>query len=96
MYNAKGWCVHHNTDLWGDTALQDIYPAAAYWPMAGPWMLQHVYDRYLYYGDKSVLEEHWAEFKDATLFLESFLTPFRGWLTTNPSVSPEAEYENGT
>lgn len=96
MYDAKGFCAHHNTDLHGDTAPQDIYPAAAYWPLAGAWLMQHVYEHYLFTGDKAFLEEHWTQFKDAALFLEDFMSDYKGWKTTNPSVSPEASYKNGT
>jgi alpha-L-fucosidase 2 len=42
MYDAKGFCAHHITNLHGDTAPQDIYPAAANWPLAGAWLMQHV------------------------------------------------------
>lgn len=96
MYRARGWCAHHNTDLWGDTAPQDVYAAGAYWPMAGAWMLQHVYEHYLFTGDKSFLEKHYEKLNDAALFLEDFLSDYNGWKTTNPSVSPENSYKNGT
>lgn len=93
MYGARGWCAHHNTDLWGDTAPQDVYAASAYWPLAGAWMLQHVYDHYLFSGDKEFLEKHYDQIKDAVLFFEDFLSDYKGWKTTNPSISPEATYK---
>ncbi|CAH0046697.1 unnamed protein product [Clonostachys solani] len=93
MYGARGWCAHHNTDLWGDTAPQDVYAASAYWPLAGAWMLQHVYDHYLFTGDKEFLEKHYDQIKDAVLFFEDFLSDYKGWKTTNPSISPEATYK---
>ncbi|CAI6309790.1 unnamed protein product [Periconia digitata] len=56
MYNARGWVAHHNTDIWGDTAPQDIYAASAYWPMGHVWLLQHVFEHYQYTGDKHSLK----------------------------------------
>lgn len=36
MYGCRGFVAHHNTDLWGDTAPQDIYIPATFWVMAVP------------------------------------------------------------
>ena len=38
MYDCRGFVAHHNTDLWGDTAPQDIYIPATYWVMGGAWL----------------------------------------------------------
>ncbi|KAM6540371.1 hypothetical protein FALCPG4_002089 [Fusarium falciforme] len=96
MYNARGWVAHHNTDIWGDAAPQDIYAQGSYWPMGHAWLLQHVFDHYLYTGDKDFLQENYYLFKDAVQFYEDFLSDYKGWKVTNPSVSPEASYKNGS
>ncbi|KAM0549531.1 hypothetical protein ACHAPJ_009347 [Fusarium lateritium] len=96
MYGARGWVAHHNTDIWGDAAPQDIYAQGAYWPMGHAWLLQHVFDHYLYTGDKKFLEKSYYLFEDAIKFYEDFLTDYKGWKVTNPSVSPEAAYKNGS
>ncbi|KAM0418908.1 hypothetical protein ACHAPT_012173 [Fusarium lateritium] len=96
MYNARGWVAHHNTDIWGDAAPQDIYAQGSYWPMAHGWLLQHVFDHYLYTGDKDFLEKNYHLFTDAVQFYEDFLSDYKGWKVTNPSVSPEASYKNGS
>ncbi|KAF4963121.1 hypothetical protein FSARC_8834 [Fusarium sarcochroum] len=96
MYGARGWVAHHNTDIWGDAAPQDIYAQGSYWPMGHAWLLQHVFDHYLYTGDKKFLEKVYYLFEDAVKFYEDFLTDYKGWKVTNPSVSPEASYKNGS
>ncbi|RSL65113.1 hypothetical protein CEP51_013031 [Fusarium floridanum] len=96
MYNARGWVAHHNTDIWGDAAPQDIYAQGSYWPMGHAWLLQHVFDHYLYTGDEDFLKENYYLFEDAVQFYEDFLTDYKGWKVTNPSVSPEASYKNGS
>src|SRR5699024_10257850 len=35
MYGCRGFTAHHNTDIWADTAPQDIHIPATYWPMGG-------------------------------------------------------------
>ncbi|KAM5349606.1 hypothetical protein ACJ41O_006111 [Fusarium nematophilum] len=96
MYNARGWVAHHNTDIWGDSAPQDIYPQGSYWAMGHAWLLQHVYDHYLYTGDKKFLNKYYYLFNDAVQFYADFLTDYKGYKVTNPSVSPEASYKNGS
>src|SRR5690606_4250857 len=32
MYGCRGFVAHHNTDIYADTAPQDIYIPATYWP----------------------------------------------------------------
>ncbi|KAJ3540549.1 hypothetical protein NM208_g5022 [Fusarium decemcellulare] len=96
MYDARGWVAHHNTDIWGDAAPQDIYAQGSYWPMGHAWLLQHVFDHYSYTGDKDFLEKNYYLFNDAVQFYEDFLTDYNGWKVTNPSVSPEASYKNGS
>jgi alpha-L-fucosidase 2 len=53
MYGAKGFVVHHNTDLWRITGPVDgIY--SAMWPMGGAWLSTHLWQKYLYSGDKKI------------------------------------------
>ena len=46
MYDCRGFVAHHNTDLWGDTAPQDIYIPATYWVMGGAWLATHIWNYY--------------------------------------------------
>lgn len=96
MYGAGGWCLHHNTDLWGDSAPQDIYSPASYWPLGGAWLLQHVYEHYLFTGDKAFLKKYYYLLYEAAQFFHDTLDDYQGWKVTNPSVSPENSYRNGS
>ncbi|ERS98763.1 hypothetical protein HMPREF1624_05551 [Sporothrix schenckii ATCC 58251] len=96
MYGAGGWCLHHNTDLWGDSAPQDIYSPASYWALGGAWLLQHVYEHYLFTGDKAFLKKYYYLLYEAAQFFHDTLDDYQGWKVTNPSVSPENSYRNGS
>lgn len=96
MYGASGWVAHHNTDIWGDTAPQDISGTSTYWPLGHVWLLSHVYDHYLYSGDTKFLKKFYGMMNDAAAFFEDYLVDYKGWKVTNPSVSPENSYKNGS
>lgn len=98
MYGCAGYCCHHNTDLWGDTAPQDLWMPATIWPMGGAWLALHAAEHYRYTGDKTFLREHYPLLRDAALFYTEYLTEnAQGQLVTAPSVSPENTYllQNG-
>lgn len=93
MYGCSGFVAHHNTDIWGDTAPQDIYLPASYWPMGAAWLSLHLWEHYLYAGDKQFLSQAYPTLKEAAQFFLDFLTPTdNGLLVTNPSASPENTY----
>lgn len=90
MYGAKGWVAHHNTDLWRVTGPVDnaFYGT---WPNGGAWLTTHLWQHYLYTGDKKFLAEAWPALKGAADFFLSFLVrhPKYGWMVSAPSMSPE-------
>ncbi|MFH1572191.1 MAG: glycoside hydrolase family 95 protein [Gemmatimonadota bacterium] len=93
-YGARGWAVHLMTDVYGFT--EPGYAPHGHWPMSGPWLCRHLWDHYLYSGDRAFLAERaWPLMKGAARFLLDFLveapaaTPVAGQLVTNPSQSPE-------
>ena len=90
MYAANGWVAHHNTDLWRVTGPVDgIYHGM--WPMGGAWLSRHLWDKYLYSGDKKYLQSIYDALKGVALFYLDFLVeePMRHWLVVSPSMSPE-------
>ncbi|QDH81513.1 glycoside hydrolase family 95 protein [Echinicola soli] len=97
MYGARGWNVHHNTDLWRITGPVD---GAHYglWPMGGAWLSQHLWQHYLYSGDIQFLEDNYDVFKGAALFYHDILQPEpeKGWSIVVPSMSPEHSHHGGT
>jgi alpha-L-fucosidase 2 len=92
MYGAKGVVAHHNTDLWGDTAPQDNYFSSTFWPSGFTWLVTHLFEYYLFTGDRSMLADKYDTLVDAATFYLDFLTDYKGWKVTNPSISPENTY----
>ncbi|MGO4728842.1 glycoside hydrolase family 95 protein [Paenibacillus sp. 2KB_22] len=93
MYGCRGFVAHHNTDLWADTAPQDIYAAATQWVMGGAWLTLHLWEHYRFFPDRVFLERAYDTMREAALFFVDFLVPSpEGYLVTNPSVSPENRY----
>lgn len=90
MYGCRGWVLHHNTDLWRMTGAVDR-PYCGIWPVANAWMCQHLWDRYLFSGDKEYLKEAYSIMKSASEFFVDFLVedPNTGYLVVTPSNSPE-------
>jgi alpha-L-fucosidase 2 len=90
MYGCRGWVLHHNTDLWRMTGAVDR-PYCGTWPVANAWLCQHLWDRYLFSGDKKYLEEVYPMMKSASEFFVDFLVrdPNTGYLVVTPSNSPE-------
>ncbi|HEU5289062.1 MAG TPA: glycoside hydrolase family 95 protein, partial [Cyclobacteriaceae bacterium] len=90
MYGSRGWMAHHNTDLWRVTGAVD----AAFWGAwfcGGGWLSQHLWEHYLYNGDKEYLASVYPALKGAAIFFVDFLIehPTHHWLVLNPDMSPE-------
>lgn len=93
MYNCGGFVCHHNTDLWGDTAPQDLWMPATQWPMGAAWLCLHIWEHYMFTMDKDFLKEKYETIKEASEFFVDFLIENKnGQLVTCPSVSPENTY----
>src|SRR5688572_11759853 len=90
MYGARGWMAHHNTDLWRSTGAVDGAFWGA-WINGGGWTSQHLWEHYLYNGDKTFLASVYPVLKGAALFYVDFLIehPTYHWLVINPDMSPE-------
>lgn len=93
MYHARGWNMHHNTDLWRITGVVDggFY---GMWPMGGAWLTQHVWNHYLYTGDKEFLKKNYEALKGCALFYLDVLQQdvSKKYLVVSPSMSPENKY----
>jgi alpha-L-fucosidase 2 len=97
MYNCKGWVAHHNTDLWRIAGPVDGTPWGMF-PTGGAWMTTHIWQHYLYTGDKEFLKQWYPVLKGAADFLLDYMQVYpvggevkqaAGWLMTVPTVSPE-------
>ena len=93
MYNCSGFVCHHNTDIWGDTAPQDLWMPATQWPMGAAWLCLHIMEHYRFTLDRQFLAEKYETIKEAAQFFTEFLIEDKqGRLVTCPSVSPENTY----
>jgi len=93
MYDCGGFVCHHNTDLWGDTAPQDLWTPGTQWPMGAAWLCLHIWEHYCFTLDKDFLKEKYETMKEASEFFVDFLIEDKkGRLVTCPSVSPENTY----
>ena len=96
MYGCRGWVAHHNTDLWRIAGPVD----GASWgmfPTGGAWLTTHLWQHYLFTGDKAFLKKYYPIMKGAADFLIDYmqevpqnspLSP-QPYLVTVPTVSPE-------
>ncbi|GAA0134990.1 glycoside hydrolase family 95 protein [Paenibacillus sp. YSY-4.3] len=94
MYGCRGFTAHHNTDIWADTAPQDMYLPASYWPMGAAWLCLHLWEHYRFSQDRYFLHRAYETMKEAAQFLLDYLIEDgEGRLITCPSVSPENSYK---
>ena len=97
-YGMRGWTAHHNSDLWRHSAPVGNYgagdPVWAFWPMAGAWLSQHLYEHYLFGGDVGFLRDRaYPAMKGAAEFcLDWLVDDGNGHLVTSPSTSPEHKF----
>lgn len=90
MYGARGWTLHHNTDIWRTTGAVDNGTVGV-WPTCNAWFCSHLWERYLFSGDKQYLAEVYPVMKGAAEFYQDFLVkdPNTGYMVVCPSNSPE-------
>lgn len=93
MYGCRGFVAHHNTDIWGDTAPQDLWIPGSFWVMGGAWLCTHIWTHYEYTGDEAFLREMFPIMREAAQFFLDFCIEHeidgKTYLCTCPSVSPE-------
>lgn len=96
MYGADGWVLHHNTDIWRVTGAIDKAPSGL-WPTGGAWMCQHLWEHWLYTGDKHFLREVFPTMVGAARFLNQIMVrhPQKGYWVVCPSLSPENPHPHG-
>jgi alpha-L-fucosidase 2 len=93
LYGCRGWCAHHGTDIWMNTAMTD----GTTWgmtPLMGAWMLQPLWEHYRFDPDPKYLAKIYPLLKGAAEFGLDYLVedPEHHWLVTCPSASPENSF----
>ena len=90
-YNAAGWVVHHNTDIWRGAA--PINSAThGIWVSGAAWLTMDLWEHFLFTQDTTFLSKRaYPKMKAAAEFFVDFLVkdPKTGWLISTPSNSPE-------
>jgi len=90
MYDCGGWMAHHNSDIWKIAGPVDG-PEWGMFPNGGAWLTTHLWQHYLYSGDREFLAQWYPVIKGAADFYLDYLQAYPGkdWLVAVPSVSPE-------
>jgi alpha-L-fucosidase 2 len=92
-YGCGGWTAHHNADAWCWTLPVEGDPRWSNWPMAGAWLVRHLWDHYAFSGDLEFLGRAWPVLRGAAEFCLDWLVELPdGSLGTSPSTSPENDY----
>lgn len=89
-YDAPGWVLHHNTDIWRGTAPINAANHGI-WVTGAAWLCQPIWEHYQFTQDKEFLRQQYPVLKSAAAFYARFLTkdPRTGQLISTPSNSPE-------
>ncbi len=90
-YGARGWVLHHNFDIWLGTAPVNS-PGDGLWVPGGAWLCTHLWEHYLFTGDKEFLAKRgYPLMKSAAQFFQDYLIKdsLSGTLISGPSNSPE-------
>ena len=97
---TEGWCSSHNSDIWAMTnpvGEKREWPEWANWNMGGAWLVNALWDHYLFSLDTDYLRSTaYPLMKGAAEFCMAWLIPNPNKpdeLITSPSTSPENEYK---
>lgn len=94
LYNARGFCCHHNSDLWRHTTPVDGKACWLFWNMGGAWFTRHIFEYYEYTGDIDFLKNtgYPIIIESAKFCLDILVEDKDGYLIACPSTSPENLY----
>jgi len=87
---VRGWVIHHENNIWGNTAPGNWYEGF-YFPAAAAWVCQDIWEHFLFNSDRQFLDNYYPMLLDAALFwVDNLWKDERdGSLVANPSYSPE-------
>ena len=90
MYNAAGWCSHHNVDLWRLATPVSGNACWAFWHGSSGWLCRHLFEHYEYSGDTDFLKNTaYPIMKGAAEFYLDIMTEQDGEIFLCPGTSPE-------
>ncbi len=93
-YHTGGWCVHPITNAFGFTAPGE-HPTWGLHLGAGAWMVQHLWEHYVFTGDMAYLKRIYPVMKGSAEFYLDWLVkdPVSGKLVSGPASSPENSFK---
>lgn len=96
-YHARGWVVHHNTDIWAmSNPVGDFgkgSPVWANWYMGGNWLSRHLWEHFQFTRDTAFLRSVYPMMKSAAQFtIDWLIKDANGYLITSPATSPENNF----
>ena len=107
QYGCDGWMFHHNLDIWALATIGSGSQAphvgagwkgscaCLFWPMAGVWLCNNIWEQYAFTLDRKYLKEvAYPLLRGAALFCLDWMIQKDGYYTTCPSTSPENSYED--
>ena len=91
-YHARGMVVHHVSDIYGFAAAAD--GSWGMWPIGGAWLAFHMWEHWLYTGDKEYLRNVAYKYirENALFFMDMLFEDGHGGLLSGPSTSPENRF----
>ena len=92
---ATPWTVCHNSDPWCMTnpvGYQNESPEWCCWPLGAAWVCTHLWEHYMFTGDRAFLAKAYPVMQGAAEFYLQYLVEKDGHLITSPSTSPENHY----
>ena len=87
---AEGWVQHMMTNVWNYTAPGE-HPSWGATNTGGAWLCAHLWEHYIYTGDKDYLKRVYPALEGAARFFMTTMIedPVSGYLVTAPTSSPE-------
>lgn len=97
FYRGKGYCSHHNVDLWGLATPVGAQISGSvrysFWNMSSGWLCRHAWEHYEYTLDREYLEKTaYPLMKGAAEFYLSVMIWDDGKYILCPATSPENDY----
>ncbi len=97
FYGARGWCAHHNTDLWGHAVPVGMHGKGclryAFWNMSAGWLCRHVWEHYEYTLDMEyLLRTAYPLMQEAAQFYLDILVQDGDRYIITPTTSPENSF----
>ncbi|KAK4221722.1 Six-hairpin glycosidase-like protein [Podospora fimiseda] len=90
MYGCDGIVMHHNTDLWGDSAPVDKGTPYTIWPMGAAWLSSDAMEHFRFTQNHTFLQTTvWPLLQKTAQFYYCYLFNWQGYYTSGPSLSPE-------